>query len=118
MQMHSVCSTLWRETLCAVGLQASTAADKPWVVMLCRGKIKSLEDASATTAGHVQLLLGDVAAVCSSKAAGSADDVKVQAEKLQKVSGGLIWAASQSQPEPTMCSQLLVACRDARHGDH
>jgi hypothetical protein len=53
-----------------------------------RGKIKSLEDASATTAAHVQLLLGDVAAVCSSKAAGSADDVKAQAEKLQKVGAG------------------------------
>jgi hypothetical protein len=58
--------------------------------LLCRGKIKSLEDVSATTAGHVQLLLGEVAAVCRSKAAGSADDVKAQAEKLQKVRAG--WA--------------------------
>jgi hypothetical protein len=56
--------------------------------LLCRGKIKSLQDASATTAGHVELLLGDVAAVCGSKAAGSADDVKGQAEKLQKVGDG------------------------------
>jgi hypothetical protein len=55
--------------------------------MPCRGKIKSLQDASATTSGHVELLLGGVAAVCGSKAAGSADDVKLQAEKLQKVSG-------------------------------
>lgn len=51
----------------------------------CRSKIKSLQDASATTAGHAELLLWDVAAVCSSKAAGSAEGVRGQAEKLQEV---------------------------------
>ncbi|WIA40328.1 hypothetical protein OEZ86_013695 [Tetradesmus obliquus] len=80
-----------------------------------RGKIKSLEDASATTAGHVQLLLDDVAAVCSSKAAGSADDVKVQAEKLQKTRClAVSQELSQVQDQLGSSTQLLQAATAAR----
>jgi hypothetical protein len=50
-----------------------------------RGKIKSLQDASATAVGHVALLLSDVAAVCQQKADGSADNIKDNAQKLQQV---------------------------------
>lgn len=49
-----------------------------------RGKIRSLLDASATTAAHVGLLLSDAAAVCSRKSDGSADDLKASAKKLQQ----------------------------------
>eukprot|EP00879_Flechtneria_rotunda_P032224 GHRR01035394.1.p1 GENE.GHRR01035394.1~~GHRR01035394.1.p1 ORF type:complete len:565 (+),score=197.10 GHRR01035394.1:701-2395(+) len=49
-----------------------------------KGKIRSLQDAASTTAGHAALLLGDVVAVCGRKASGSADGILGQAEKLQQ----------------------------------
>ncbi len=50
-----------------------------------RGKIRSLQDAAATTAGHVSLLLLGVTAECARKANNSADDVKAQTQKMQQV---------------------------------
>jgi len=50
-----------------------------------RGKIKSLQDASATAVRHATLLLDDVAAVCSRKTDGSADDVRDKAQALRQV---------------------------------
>jgi hypothetical protein len=49
-----------------------------------RGKIRSLLDASATTTAHVGLLLSDAATVCGRKSDGSADDLKVSAQRLQQ----------------------------------
>eukprot|EP00775_Hariotina_reticulata_P012192 gene12192-12329_t len=72
-----------------------------------RGKIRSLQDASATAVGHVALLLNDVAAVCERKTDGSADDVKDKALKLQQ---GL----TQAQAELAAATQELQAATAAR----
>lgn len=50
-----------------------------------RGKISSLHNSADTTAGHVKLMLTDIAAICSRKADGTADGIKQQAENLQQV---------------------------------
>jgi hypothetical protein len=66
-----------------------------------RGKIRSLLDASATTAAHVGLLLSDAAAVCGRKSDGSADDLKASAQMLQhqlaEIAGQLHASTAQLQ---------------------
>jgi hypothetical protein len=52
-----------------------------------RGKIRSLLDASATTAAHVSLLLSDAAAVCGRKPDGSVNELLASAQQLQQQLG-------------------------------
>lgn len=76
-----------------------------------RGKIRSLLDASATTAAHVGLLLSDAAAVCGRKSDSSADDLKASAQKLQQQLAGVVQqlGASTGQLQSALLAKPLAS---------
>lgn len=70
-----------------------------------RGKISSLHNRADTCAGHLGLMLTDITAICSRKADGTADGIKGQAEKLQRVS-----ASESSLSFNSVAAQQAAKC--------